>query len=249
MTEAVQGAGDGTQTTDQTQTTNAQAVATPVQGVVEQPQRTEPAAPSEPSVTGYTETGDHGVDLAGKFFAKSGIAEDSPEVQEALRGNWSYLEAKLASLGKKAEGWEQYLAIAKQGVERLQQAHNSTIEARSKVVFEAVGGEEEFNKISAWAKANGTPEELAEFKRGFAAGGVVAQATALFLQSQYLAASNTTQEPKSPVQQVANVTQQSGPMTRQQYAQEVAKLRAEVGDHKMDSDPRYHALRQRFANQ
>ena len=213
----------------------------PAAPLLEQPPK---AAPAE---KGFTPTGEPSIDLALSFFAKHGLTENSPEVQEAAKGNFQYLKAKLAELGGKAQGWEQYLALAEKGYTDFQNGQKAALESRQKAVYEAVGGEENWNSIQTWAETNGTPEELAEFKAGIAQGGFVAQAVAKLLSDRYASASGTTLEPAAATTEQPNAPMQGAPLTKAGYRAEVAALQAKVGAHAMDSSPEYAALRTKYA--
>ena len=54
-----------------------------------------PPTANEPNVVEYEPTGDVSLDIALGFFGRQGLGLDSPELAEAAKGNFAYLEAKL----------------------------------------------------------------------------------------------------------------------------------------------------------
>lgn len=195
----------------------------------------------------YEPTGDAGLDLSLEFFGKLGLSFESPEMQEAGKGNFSYLEAKLAALGDKAAGSEKYLAIAKDAYSRLQANDKAQYEARRDVVYDAVGGEETWKSIQDFVKANADPGELDEIRDTLAKGGVAARAMAELLHKQFLSAKGTTVTPADPVRHQATAPTGGAPLTREGYLTELNALVAKVGSHRVDGSPEYAALRAKYA--
>jgi len=209
---------------------------------------TEPAAPAEPvAIAAPGSTGDAGLDLAVSFFLKAGIALDSPEVAEAAKGNFAYLEAKLAELGDKAPGAEQYLKLAKDGYDRIQSNEKAQYEARKKTVHDAVGGEDNWKNIQEFVKTNAEPEELAQVRTALSQGGIVAQAMAELLARQYATATGTVKEPGNPVTQ-QGTPPGAAPLTLAGYRQELDALVGRIGSHNLDGSPEYAAIRRKFAH-
>ena len=211
-----------------------------------------PAAPASSTddkgkVT-YEPTGDAGLDLALEFFGGLGLSFDSPEIQEAGKGNFSYLEAKLAAMGDEGKGGDRYLAIAKDAYSRLQTNSKAEYEARKQVVVDAVGGEETWTSIQEFVKANAEPQELDEVRAALTQGGIVAKAMAELLHRQYLAASGTTVEPASPVRNQASAPAGGAPLTRAGYLEELNGLVAKIGSHRLEGSPEYAALRKKYSN-
>lgn len=215
----------------------------PVPLVVDTPA---PTPQAHAALNGFEPTGDPGIDLALGFFGKLGLKESDPEIVEAGKGNFDYLKAKLATLGAKAEGYEQYLALAQKGYESYHASQAAALEAREKTVHEAVGGAENWAAIQTWAQENGTPEELAAFKAGIRQGGVVATAVAQFLSNQYAQSSGTTLEAANPVAKQANVNP-GQPLTIDGYHNEVRALVAKYGHEGVQTSPEYAAIRAKYA--
>lgn len=234
------------------------------QPVVAAPAAAAPTVPAVPATPGAVEkpvetangdgtftiapTGDVALDLSLEFFGRMGISLDSPEMVEAEKGNFAYLEAKLGALGDKAKGWERYVALGKEAHTRITKAEADGYAAREKVVHDTVGGKENWDQISKWAQENGTPEEVAEIKSAMKLGGKVAQAMATFLQQTYMAAGGTTKDAANPTtNQPAVPASSSAPLTLAGYQKEVMELQKRVGSTRMDTHPEYHALRQKYA--
>lgn len=195
----------------------------------------------------YEPTGDVALDLSLEFFGKLGLALDSPELAEAGKGNFQYLEAKLAALGDKAKGYEKYIALAKEAHTRLDAGQKAATDARRKTVHDAVGGEETWKGITDHVHANATPEEKEEVRKALMQGGIVAQAMAKLLHSNYLAATGTVAEPQAAVK--GQETAPKGtPLTLTGYKQELNTLVAKIGSANVEGHPEYTALRRKYAH-
>ena len=222
----------------------APVVAAPVVAPVTPP-ATPPASASD-AVT-FEPTGDAGLDLAMDFFGKLGLSLDSPEMQEAGNGNFSYLEAKLASLGEKAAGSAQYLALAKEAQSRLSAQSKAQYEERRKTVHDAVGGEENWKELQTYINANAEPAELEIVRTALAQGGIVATAVAKHLHEMFLAAPGSTSAPANAVQNLP-VPDNGAGLTLAGYRQELSTLVAKIGSQRLDGSPEYSALRRKYAN-
>lgn len=195
----------------------------------------------------FTPTGNIGMDLALEYFGKLGFKLEDAELDQAGKGNFTYLEAKLATLGDKAKGAERYVALAKQAQAEIAAKMNAGYEARRAVVYETVGGEEEWKKISAFAQANAEPEELAEIKTALQAGGKVARLMAQELQSLYLK-SNPTRNAQSVTNGAQATAPAQGALSLTTYKQELNELVAKVGVTRLQDSAEYAQLRQRYAH-
>jgi hypothetical protein len=198
----------------------------------------------------FEATGDTRIDLALGFFAKHGFKESDPAMQEAAKGNFAYLEALIAERGEKMPGADKYLQLAKDGLADYQAKETAAHDARIKLVYDAVGGEENWNAIEKWVGANAEPDEQTGAARALKAGGIEARAMAAFLSQQYQAASGTTVQPASttgelPAPTVPSVT---APLTRAAYMAEVNALTAKFGADRVSDTAEYKALRARASN-
>lgn len=214
-----------------------------------QPAPATPAVQESPEAT-FTSSGDAGLDMAFSFFNKLGLKEDDYAVQRAVEGDFGAIEAWIAGLPpEKTKGWEQYLQLGKDSLARISEANAKSEEARIKTILDEVGGEENWNAIANFVAENSEPEEKEAFKSLLAEGGIKSRIAAGYLKTLYASSANVTIEGANavnPVTPAAHV--QSGPLTLASYRQEVQKLVAEVGGNRVQDDPRYAALRQKYAN-
>jgi hypothetical protein len=203
-----------------------------------------PAEPAKPAETGpvFEATGNPALDLALEFVGNMGLGPEHPAIKAAEEGNFALLEAALGALGDKAKGWERYTALAKGAWEQVKQAAEAKAAEQKKVVTDAVGGDEAWTKIQAWAAANAEPAEKEAVNTALAAGGIAAKAMAQYLKNLYEAAPGTTVTPKPAVPEQANSTPAGAePMTRQAYNKAVSELYARKGG-RIDGTPEYAAL-------
>lgn len=225
----------------------AAAPAAPVEPAAPVTPAPAPAPSKEEATPSFQPTGDAGLDLAMGFFDKLGLTLDSPEMQEAGNGNFSYLEAKLAALGEKAAGSAQYLALAKEAQARLSAQAKAQQEERRKTVHDAVGGEENWKALQEYVNANAEPEELEVVRSALSQGGLVATAVAKHLHSLFLAAPGSNVEPASAATNIPTPDTGAG-LTLAGYRQEVNSLVAKIGSNRLDGSPEYAALRRKYAN-
>lgn len=200
-----------------------------------------------PDGKGFTPTGHAGLDLSLSFFHQHGLTEASPEIAEAAKGNFSYLEAKLASLGEKAKGWEQYLSVAKDAYKSITEGAASAKEALIKQVHEFAGGEDNWKKIKEHVETHADQGELDAINAALKQGGIVARAMVQMLHSQFTQASGTTVDPASVTVNQSSETTNGGPLTLTGYRQELNALVAKFGPGNLDANPAYQALRKKYA--
>jgi len=188
---------------------------------------------------------DPGLTMALQFIGRMGIAHDSPELQAALKGDFGFLEAKLASLGSKAQGWEQYLKLGKDSYNKHVESTAKSQEATRAAVEQVAGGPEQWKAVEDWARSNADEAEKAELNKAFQAGGLQAKMAANYLCSLYAAASGTVVEPKNAA--APNVPANGGgfgagaPLSPAQFQQAVAQLTRTKGMAAMNG-PEYDAL-------
>jgi hypothetical protein len=208
-----------------------------------------PAAPAanEPGPVIYEPTGDAGLDVALGFVGKLGIAMDHPAMQATATGDFSLIKAHLATMGDKAQGWEQMVALAEQAHTRTVETNTAREASVAKAVHAVAGGEEQWGVIKTWASANATPEEKAELNAMFDAGPTQARAAAILLSDLYSKANGTVVKPASAVTNpsAGQAATSNGALSRNQYAAEVQKLAKKVGSNNLNSSPEYKALQQR----
>lgn len=187
--------------------------------------------------------------MAFEFFNKLGLKEDDYAVQRAIEGDFGALEAWVASLpADKTQGWEKYLALGKDGLARVQQGAAQREEERVKAVLDEVGGEENWNAIASWVAKNSEPEEKEAFKALIGEGGIKARIAAGYLKTLYASNAGVSLAGKEAVNPATAPTVATGPLTLAGYRKEVQDLVAQVGGNRVQDDPRYAALRQKYAH-
>lgn len=208
-----------------------------------------PATPSDDGTITFEKTGDIGLDLALEYFGKLGIGPDSAEFDQASQGNFQYLEAKLAAMGDKAKGWEQYVALGKEAHTRAEAKSKEEFAKLEKTVHEAVGGEDTWKALKQFATTTMKPEQLTELKAALNTGGLVAVATAQYLHRAALASQGTTVPGAAAVIADANPSAQLAnlqPLTREAWRAEYKAGVAKHGINGFAKTPEYAALQQRF---
>lgn len=222
-----------------------EALVTPAPSVVENIQ-SEPA--DDTGIITYDPTGDPGLDVALSFLGSLGLGADNAGITAAAKGNFTILEATLASLGDKAQGWQQMLALAKQAYtnsEAKQVAHTKSIDT---AILSVVQSADNWDAIKAWAAKNADPAEKAEINRMVDAGPVQARAAATLLLEAYRKATGTVITPANATGNASGIpaANASGTLTSRQYAEEVATLRRTLGT-RMEGSQQYRALQSRLA--
>lgn len=208
------------------------------------------AEQGEGGVIEYVPTGDPGMDMALSFVGKLGFDPNHPAMLKAGEGDFSFMKAALAGLGAKAQGWEQYVALAEHAYEKAAEKATADAAAVRSAIFKTAGGEEAWGQIAAWAKTVATDAEKATINEMLASDPVKARAAVLMLKSQFEAASGTTIEPANPLrggQPGAGADANSiTPLSPRDYAAEVEKLMRTKGPQAVNANsPEYRALQQR----
>lgn len=200
-----------------------------------------PAEPAAPAV--FEPTGDAGLDLAASWITGLGLNAESPEVVAFLQGNSAFLKAKLASMGDKARGWEQYIALGEQGLSAIQTAATEKASATAATVHEVAGGEEQWNAIAKWAGENADPAEKEAINAMFDQGGIHARAAAMLLVNLYNHASGTVVEPASATAAApASAAAQTGALSPADYRTAISELSAKIGAANVQDSPEYATL-------
>lgn len=195
----------------------------------------------------FTPTGHVGMDLALEYFGKLGFKLEDAELDQAGKGNFSYLEAKLATLGDKAKGSEKYVELAKTAVKEIQDKQTAAVEERRKAVYDVVGGKETWEAIAAFAQQNADPAEIADIRKALSSGGIGARLMAQHLHELYNK-SNPEKRPAPATTQAAATAPASAALTLDGYRKELNELAAKVGVARVQDSPEYAQLRQRYAN-
>lgn len=199
-------------------------------------------------VFAYDSTGDVGLDFALDFVGKLGFGPEHPAMVAAGTGDFALLEAALAALGDKAQGYDKFVALAK---ESLTKANGAASEAAAKTrsaCAAVAGGEAELDAVIAWASkqaADGImlPEEKESLNAMLAAGGLQAVAATKMLMEVYSTASNTVQTPAPTTPApAANAALEAGEtLTKRSFADASRQLRQKHGPN-FQSTPEYKAL-------
>jgi hypothetical protein len=228
----------------------APAVAAPLPGTIDAPEAAAPAVPAAPAadapIVTYDSTGDVGLDLALDFVGKLGFGPEHAAMVAAESGDFGPLKAALGALGEKAKGFEKFLALAEKASGDRKAAAETKVKADQEAINKVVGGQEEWNKIAAWARENAEPAEKAEINAALKAGGLAAKAVAAYLKGCYAGAPNTVVTPAAAVVPGGGSTPPAGagPLSAGDYSKEVAKLSASMG-YGFEGSKEYQALQAR----
>lgn len=225
------------------------------------PEGTAPEAPTAdivaapaPEAVSFEKTGDPAADLALGYLAKAGVAAESLAMQMAKQGDFTLLRAEVAKKG--AEG-EAYVDVLEASHARKQADAQAARDRAEGVVQAVVGGKENWAAVKAFIASKADASELAEINASLRAGGVGAKATAEYLKRVYEAGTGINLDAKggSPAPQPGprgvptggreSVAPTHGALSPQEYRAEVQKLAREVGEGRVQHDPRYANLQAR----
>lgn len=199
-------------------------------------------------IVSFEPTGDTGLDVALEFIGNLGIAGQDPALVAAANGNFALLEAKLATLGDKAAGWPQMIALAKDAYTRTQTQYAEHVKKTDAAILGVVETADNWAAIKNWAAANGTPEEKAEINKMIDAGPVQARAAATLLLGAYRKATGTVINPANPARHASgeNPANDGGKLSQRDYAAAVRSLHLKLGS-RMEGSQEYAALQRRLA--
>lgn len=196
----------------------------------QQPKPDEKPKEGETQEIKFEPTGDPGLDLTLGFLGRLGFDIDHPAMQSAGKGDFGLLKAELALLGDKARGWEQVLAVGEAAYSKQQEAFKQRAEKDAASMAEAAGGVEQWNKVKEWAGKNAEPEERAQINLALKQGGMVGQAMAAFLATQYANATGVTERGRSAVNENAGVnTVKNSSLSPADYAKGINDLKKQYG--------------------
>ena len=194
----------------------------------------------------FEKTGDTGLDVALDFASKHGYTPDNPLIIAASNGDWSLLEADLATKG--VAGYKEMLELGKKGFSNLVEQETKRVQEIQNSALSVFNGDMEyFNKVKEFASKNADAKEKAEFNAMFEAGPVQARAAMVLLKQAYDSASGTTVRPASAVQENTNVSgySQGGGLSRAEFTQALIDLSNKIGSHNLNNSPEFKALQQR----
>lgn len=175
--------------------------------------------------------GDVGLNVAAEYFTSIGLDLNGRELEEAGKGNFALLEAKLEVMGDKAKGSAGYVSLAKEAVTRIQNAAKAKGEQAVKDVHEAVGGEANWTVVRTWAASNLKADQLKQASDALNQGGFVAQAMARSLLAMAQGSHTVTVQGQKATNTnaVTEALQGNAPLTREQYRAEYKKLLVKHG--------------------
>lgn len=231
----------------------AAPAATPALAPTPAPAAADTPAPDADAATPYEYEpipDDPGLTMALQFVGKLGLTPESPELQAAMKGDFNFIKAKLASMGAKAQGFEHYIALAEKSFSNHVTAHSAKVAAAETAIHAAVGGPDQWQTIQAWASANADDGEKEQINAMLNAGGFQARAAAVLLHSMHSNAVGTVVNPANAAPGAASsgAPASGAPLTAAEYANEVSKLVRQYGARGAQSAPEMKVLDQRRAN-
>lgn len=187
---------------------------------------TPPAASDE-----VPDFGDVGLNVAAEYFTSLGLDLNGRELEEAGKGNFALLEAKLEVMGDKAKGSAGYVSLAKEAVTRIQGAAKAKGEQAVKDVHEAVGGEANWTAVRAWATTNLPADQLKQASDALGQGGFIGQTMARQLLAMASGSPNVTVQGKSATNPngITEGLVAQAPVNREQYRAEYKKILVKYG--------------------
>ena len=213
---------------------------------------TEPTTPAAEELVPvvYEKTGDVGLDYALNFVGNLGFGPEHPAVQAAMTGDFTLMQAQLATLGAKAAGYQDVVALAEQAYKNTVAKQQANEAALGQMAHQAAGGPERWAQVQAWASTNADPTEKQAINAALAAGGAQAKMALNYLVQCYNKSAGSTQEPASAVNPNASRASGNGnaPLTAKAYAEAVQELSRQAGGRDIADNPAYKALQaQRLA--
>jgi hypothetical protein len=205
-----------------------------------------PSGKDEAGAVVYDPTGDAGIDMALGFIGGLGIEGTDPAMVAAANGDFSFIKAKLATMGDAAKGWEQHVALAEQGFARQLATFKETTEKSLAACHTVAGGADQWKLIEKWAGENADPEEKAALSAMFDQGPVQARLAATAMRSAYEQAKGTTIAPANPASTASGAPPAAQTqLTRANYHKEVDALYRTMGN-AMDGSTEYADLKRRY---
>lgn len=192
---------------------------------------------------GFAESeNDPGLNYALNFLASNGFNSESPSVLRALEGDFSLLKAELASKG--VQGWEQAISLAEQSYQRHVEEMEGVAEQVGGIVSQVaeqfgVDWEQAAQHVGATAK----PEER-EALNNLLTDPATAHIAASYIATAFINGGEVEIEPQARATGDGAVRTGGGAgpaLSRQEYTQEMAKLRKTLGDDYINS-PQAQAL-------
>lgn len=234
----------GQQTTPATQ---AAPQAPTQQPPTQQPTQTEVTL-SEPVKYKHEPTGNAAYDIAMNAFAEKGFSPDHPAFLPASKGDFTALEAFAKERGIDS----QYVTLAKQAYEQINEHHQKVHGETIKKALEIAGGEERWSKIRAWVQEVGDPEEIKYYREQLEAGGVATIKAMEYLSGLYgqhveNAPPKPGDKPSDPFNPNASpqIATHGAPLSPQEFRAAMIELIDKVGYSGLEKSAEYKALQQR----
>ena len=143
-----------------------------------------------PIAVAYNPTGDVGLDMTLKFVGDLGYSPEHPAMAAAINGDFTLLEAELASKGVK--GYEAYIKLGQKAYADVS-TKTKERQAKDRAAVEGIaGGAENWSAMTAWAATNADDSEKASLKAMLGKGGLEAQMAASWLATNYNRANNVS---------------------------------------------------------
>lgn len=207
----------------------------------------DPAEPNELDAGApitYEKTGDVGLDYALNFVGGLGFGPEHPAMVAAMSGDFTLIQAQLATLGPKAAGYQDVLALAENAYQNTVKAQQANEAALGQMAHQAAGGAERWAQVQAWASSNADPQEKQTINAALAAGGAQAKMAINYLVQCYNKSAGSVQDPASVVAPNAGKASGTGagPMTAKAYAAAVQELSRAAGGRDIADTPAYKAL-------
>lgn len=206
----------------------------------------EPAAPAAESIAPvtYEKTGDVGLDYALNFVGSLGFGPEHAAVQAAMSGDFTLIQAQLATMGTKAAGYQDVIALAEQAYQNTVAKQQANEAALGQLAAQAAGSPERWVQVQQWASANADANEKQTINAALAAGGAQAKMALNYLVQCYNKSAGSVQEPASALAPNASRAAGSGnaPLTAKAYAEAVQELSRAAGGRDIADNPAYKAL-------
>ncbi len=210
-----------------------------------------PAKADKQEEVQYAETGDPKLDLALGFFGRNGLDAEHSAIKAAVQGDFSLLEAELAAKG--AQGWQQYVALAKEShsnaVKAAQEADSAITGAVAKTLEQFGYSNEQWGEAINWVRTE-SPDDVPEINKLLASGPLGARAITAFILSNHREASGTEYVPQAKgIKEEAGANagaarQAIEPISKSQFGIEAEKLARSLGPDYLHSKE-YKQLRER----
>ncbi|WCA46287.1 scaffold protein [Caulobacter phage ERS] len=201
-----------------------------------------------PQAVTYEPTGDPALDVALTFIGGLGIDEHNPAMAAAIKGDFTALRALCASMGTRAVGYENFVALGERAYNDAKTKAEATATAKQAAIMEAAGSTENWDAILAWAGTVAEPHEKARLNEMLKGDEFQARAAANLLVSQYNKRVNAplkgaTKHDASGGKGTA-AADADAPLNRREYAAAVRELSFKMGD-AFQTSPEYKRLQQR----